>query len=449
MHQLLFLFKHALLCCIATFIFAPVIAKGAPGNTTTYNGYIKAAQDTIQSYANGLRFFKKEDFRVARDLMDKGMGHVLLSDTEYSTLYAQQLFLQAASLTDMFSDSIINRASYLYCLSLLDTAITILPEAPYLYQMRAELLCKIGKTKGAIKELKRANKLSTKTLYTKYYLGVMYYANKRYRKSLYYHKLVLKYDSNFAHLHCDACSFMGMGNAYSKIKQTGRALYYYKKAIALYPAANDGYSAATELLCKKKKQQEAKALAHQLLLHDSLSGYFYLAMIERNFKNYNKAEKYAELALQKDGISAACYALLGLVQFDKREPENAIQYYKSALQLNADNEEVIEYLVNAYYQTAGYDSIVPELTRLLPRMTKATSLSSAIYFLIEYYGWRYGKSGKHLTTAEKQHLINATAPLLTRMLEISDYTAIEIKKPLYGMANESAIKTILNNKAYR
>lgn len=397
---------------------------------------LNEVQGVFNKYLEGKNFLKKEDFQTAYAKMKTAMKNIDKKNPMYNTYHAQELFLQAASLNDFFSDTLLEQTDYLHAIEILDSAEHTLPDAAYIYQMKAQIYHELDDDKKIAENLLKAHELSLKWIEPIYLLANFYYTKHDFEKAKDYLEEAISLDSTLHMLECTKCTYNLLGNIYADSKKPEKALENYRKAIAIDTDFFQPYESSVEILCKQKKYSEATALAEKLWKYDSIEAVYNLTMIAMAQKKYEEAEDWVNVGLSIEPKSAELYALYGYLYQQQKMIDEALEYYRMSVELDADNYSILEtmaYLSDQYSEEIeSFDSLI--ITSLSKCASSAGKRDLAV-LLVQYYSYQFINEGKKISDETKAELDKKVAPYVTLSKKYGYKDIAYLKKTLGALAN--------------
>lgn len=160
-------------------------------------------------------------------------------------------------------------------------------------------------------------------------LGIVQAAMKNYNEALTSYKRALQYRKNYANC------YYNIGNLYIDLKNSTLALRFWRQTIALEPKHNKAWSNILALLDNRGLVQEildTSAEALQFVPNDA-SILFSRANAFGKLGRFEESESLFLRAIHLQPTSALFHANLGVLYHRFNKTDQALQYYRRALEL--------------------------------------------------------------------------------------------------------------------
>ena len=147
------------------------------------------------------------------------------------------------------------------------------------------------------------------------------------------------------------------GQLFEARNNTGKAVSYYKQAIAFNPYFSDAYSAYGQMMYKTHFLTEAKAALLKAIQQqpDSYRAYFYLGRVYKDLENYPDALVAFENALQNPSLKKSSLIEQGICHLAMKNYEQAQTGLLRAIHFSDENQESNETLHARYYLSKCYE----------------------------------------------------------------------------------------------
>ncbi|MFN8300841.1 MAG: caspase family protein [Chitinophagales bacterium] len=345
---------------------------------------LNEVQVLLNKYLEGKKFVHRADFALGYQKISAALKHVEKDHPLYHSLQAQSLFFQAASLVDMWNDTVVSKKEMQIAINLLDSAKHILPDAAYIYQIQGEMYYLSGNLKKATENWEKASLLSPKWIYPLYSLGGLYYHKGNKDKAKDYLERSISIDSTMHTLECTKCAFSLLGDIYADQKKYDKAVQKYNMAISLDSSQTQFFFNASWALTNMKRYADAEKYAEALLRIDSAEAYAAYGAVALAQKKYDKAQEYAELAMDLSPDYAAAYQLMGEAMDKDGDQDGAAEYYNKAVQADPDETSNYQWLIEYWADNDMGDSI-DMMRRVLLPLIKDKDSKAEVYLTLGYY----------------------------------------------------------------
>lgn len=354
------------------------------------------AQLVINKLLEGKQFLREEDYITAHQKIKEALLQIAPSYPLYNNVVANEIFLRVASVVNLSTDTIISKKELQQLVQLMDTAINILPEAPYLYLLKGEIFYSMSDMPGCIENLKLARQLSPKWIYPLYYLSNIYFKQENYAAAIENLELALSIDSNLHMMECTKCNFLLLGNIYKEYGKYEKAVGAYEKAIRLDVELDDAYQNIVEVYCKQKNYGAANKVATKIFSFDSVSAYWAQAYILLEQKKYKQTDELLEKVIEEYPNHEGLYYLWGYSSYMLHGYDD-YGAFQEAVRIDPSYIEPYYYIVKQYMDESDFSSA----ESFLKQNQKFIKDKSDLVEVLCYYLWIYADEYRYYQQNEE------------------------------------------------
>lgn len=377
------------------------------------------AQLVINKLLEGKQFLREEDYLTAHQKIKEALLQITPSYPLYNNIVANEIFLRVASVVNLSTDTIISKKELQQLVRLMDTAINILPEAPYLYLLKGEIFYNMSDMPGCIENLKLARQFSPKWIYPLYYLSNIYFKQKNYAAAIENLELALSIDSNLHMMECTKCNFLLLGNIYKEFGKYEKAIGAYEKAIRLDVELDDAYHNIVEIYCKQKNYGAANKVAAKIFAFDSVSAHWEQAYILLEQKKYKQASDLLEKVIEEHPNHEGLYYLWGYAGYMMYGVDE-YGAFREAIRIDPSYIEPYYYIIHEYMKESDFGSA--EL--FLKQHQKFIKDKSDLVEIWCYYLWVYADEYRYYQQNEEDE----NDPEVVSLVDKVAYVINQIKR---------------------
>ncbi len=166
----------------------------------------------------------------------------------------------------------------------------------------------------------------------------------------------------------DSHAFSQLAGVYAGAGQHERALALFDRAIQADPGKSDPYFSKGLLLLNMKQIAEAEQTIKEgiAVAPDSAVGYYHLARVGVESKQFDSAITHFERAIAINPSFEPAYLALGTLHEARQEREKAVAVYRRYLEgINPRNREIRQHLVQLLISGKEYQAALTELEQML------------------------------------------------------------------------------------
>jgi len=311
---------------------------------------------------------------------------------------------KAQSFNYMYRNAII---SYTKAYTLDSLNIDLLEDITKTYQL-------LGDDDNAIKYSLKIVKLKPDNYFFKVQLANIYFTNLNYKEAIRSIIPLSVKDTTNVHL------LKMIGNSYTELKYYDSAIYYYNKALILMPSDLFINQKLTNLYIKSKEYNKGLAVSECYLKKDSTNAEMFLLKgyclyLLKNYSNavepfmrsmdlgkdtkfiykylglsfykmeiYGLAEKYLDIAYQKDSTDVDLCFYLGVSSCKWLKPDTGIYYLNKTMTMIMPTNQFLTSLYLEMAEACNYLSKFDTALVLIKKAYQLDSLNSTVVFRIAY-----------------------------------------------------------------
>lgn len=371
------------------------------------------AQLVINKLLEGKQFLREEDYITAHQKIKEAFLQITPSYPLYNNVVANEIFLRVASVVNLSTDTIISKKELQQLVQLMDSAIRILPDAPYLYLLKGEVFYNMSDMPGCIENLKLAHQLSPKWIYPLYYLSNIYFKQENYAAAIENLELALSIDSNLHMMECTKCNFLLLGNIYKEYGKYDKAIAAYQKAISIDVSLDDAYQNIVEVYCKQKNYGAANKVATKIFAFDSVSAYWAQAYILLEQKKYKQASDLLEKVIEEHPNNEGLYYLWGYSGY-MLHGNDEYGAFREALRIDPSYLEPYYYIILEYMNESDFDGA----EFFLKQHQKFVKDKSDLVEVLCYYLWIYADEYRYYHQNEEDENDPAVVSLVDKVADV-------------------------------
>lgn len=159
--------------------------------------------------------------------------------------------------------------------------------------------------------------------------------------------------------------FILEGQIYSSLGQSAKAKFSWLEAIEQDPENIEARLELSQFYASLTNYQKAIDLTNEALMIDQTNArsYFIKGLVYRKAGNDSLAISSIQTAIERDNELINGYIYLGMIHGEQKDPL-AIEYYKSALDLEPGNQQVLYALAYFYQENGNYRDALNYYDRL-------------------------------------------------------------------------------------
>lgn len=311
---------------------------------------------------------------------------------KYFTEIADPLFYNAtdAKVISLFLEGHANWESVrtkeiLYCLSKVDSAITLKPDAAFLYNLKGVLHQKLQQYHEAESALRKGISLAPGWLYPKHNLGLTYSIWGQRDSAFHYYFEALRLDTNYQ------TTYNAIAQEFSAIGEDDSTMYYLRKGWEKDPTDPYILYFLGFQYYKQENWQEALKYFRQSYTYNPQINHGYIGAIMVHLKNFVSIDSvlyYKDLLLNKDIQNPRSYFDLGNVFLEYEWDSLALDYYNLAIHYDSLNTEYWNAKAHSLFKIGNKNKAIGTYRKSLQIDSSNSATYNALgvlYFKIERY----------------------------------------------------------------